>query len=235
VTTLRERADAAAQVLVADVGQPALDDGDAHHLFRVLRLRDGEQVVASDGRGTWRTCVVARGALEPLGETVHEPRPPRPVAVWLPALKGERAEWAVQKLTELGADEIGLLACDRGAVRLDATTTQRVLARWQRVAREATCQARRAWLPDVAGPLDVAAARAAGVVPCELDGELDAGAQVALAVGPEGGWSPTERDGVARSVGLGATVLRTETAAVCAGVLLVAARRTRHDAALDAP
>ena len=44
----------AAHVLVADVGQPVLDDGASHHLRRVLRLRDGAVVTVTDGAGRWR-------------------------------------------------------------------------------------------------------------------------------------------------------------------------------------
>ena len=118
MTDLRIRADAAAQVLVEDLDNPELSDDDTHHLRRVLRLRRGERVVAADGLGSWRLCVAGDdGRLEPVTPTVFEPAPSSPVRVWLPALKGERSEWAVAKLAELGVDEIGLLHCERAAVR----------------------------------------------------------------------------------------------------------------------
>jgi 16S rRNA (uracil1498-N3)-methyltransferase len=236
VTSLRDRADAAAQVLVGDLDDVALDEPDVHHLFRVLRLRAGEAVVAFDGAGGWRRCTVAGGGLEADGAVIHEAAPSPALTVWLPALKGERSEWAVQKLTELGVDEIGLLRCARGTVRLDEAGAARVLARWGRVVREAACQSRRTWLPRLLGPLDPAAAHASGARLCELDGSGDARTVHALAVGPEGGWSPDERPDDDEAVGLADAVLRTETAAVAAGAALVAARRTaRHDASADAP
>jgi 16S rRNA (uracil1498-N3)-methyltransferase len=231
VTTLRDRADAAAQVFVADLGAPVLCDEDAHHLRRALRLRDGEHVVACDGEGAWRLCAFARQGLEPLGAIALEaPRSPA-VSVWLPALKGERAEWAVAKLTELGVDEIGLLRCERATVRLDDEVAARVLARWRRVAREAACQSRRTRLPEVLGLTSVADAAAAGAVRCDLEGELAVDAQTVLAVGPEGGWSDAERPGPTQAASLGDTVLRTETAAVAAAVRLCA---SRHGASRDA-
>ena len=234
MTGLRTRADAAAQVFVADVGAPELDEADAHHLVRVLRLRDGEQVVASDGGGAWRICTLAGKRLEPASAVEHEPAPDAAVRVWLPPLKGERSEWAVAKLTELGVDEIGMLVAERAVVRADAGGTTRILARWGRVAREASCQSRRVRLPGLLGPLDVAGAVAAGARRCDLDGEELASDVVAVAIGPEGGWGDAEQlDGPC--VSLGATVLRTETAAVAAGVLLVrAARAPRHAAAPEA-
>jgi 16S rRNA (uracil1498-N3)-methyltransferase len=224
VTTLRDRADAAAQVFVDELDAPALTDGDLHHLARVLRLRDGERVVAGDGRGGWRLCAFSRDHLEPLGEVVVDPAPRWMVSVWLPAVRGERAEWAVQKLTELGVDEIGLLACERASVRLDAAGADKVLTRWRRVAREAACQSRRTRLPECRGPVDVAGVVARGAVQCDLDGELILDAPTSLAVGPEGGWANDERPEPAAAVSLAEAVLRTGTAAVAAAVLLCAAR-----------
>ena len=190
----------------------------------MLRLRDGERVVACDGAGAWRLCAFSRDRLEPLGDVVVEPARARAVSVWLPAVKGERAEWAVQKLTELGVDGIGLLACERASVRLDADRAARVLLRWRRVAREAACQSRRTRLPELSGPLDVGAVRALGAVQCDLDGELGADTPCALAIGPEGGWAESERPEPTEAVSLAETVLRTETAAVAAAVLLCASR-----------
>ncbi|HEV3212475.1 MAG TPA: RsmE family RNA methyltransferase [Acidimicrobiales bacterium] len=235
MTALRDRADAAAQVLVDDLDAPALDDHDAHHVRRVLRVRDDELVIATDGRGSWRRCALRGGALEPTGPVTTDPAPSTLVEVWLPALKGDRAEWAVAKLTELGVDVIGLLTCERASTRLDGPRTARVLDRWRRVAREAACQSRRTRLPDVTGPRDVAAAVEAGGVRCDLDGTLAVDGARCLLIGPEGGWSPDERAAPTASVSLADTVLRTETAAVTAAALLVAARRaTRHDAVHEA-
>jgi 16S rRNA (uracil1498-N3)-methyltransferase len=155
---------------------------------------------------------------------VREAEEPDPVRVYLPALKQERAEWAVTKLTELGVDEIGLLTCDRSAVRLNAEARQRILARWSRVAREASCQSRRVRLPSILDATDVAGAMAAGASMCELDGGELGDAVRTVVVGPEGGWSDGERALGAPGVSLGETVLRAETAAVASGVLLVASR-----------
>jgi 16S rRNA (uracil1498-N3)-methyltransferase len=235
LSSLGVRASAAAQVLVDDLSTLVLDDADRHHLGRVLRLKPGEPVVASDGRGSWRLCAfTGDGALDPSGEIVAEPAPETAVSVWLPALKGERAEWAIAKLTELGVDAIGLLRCERGSVRLDAPTTDRVLARWRRVAREAACQSRRARLPEFLGPLGVEAAVAGGAVRCDLEGTATAPPS-SLMVGPEGGWSESERGAPASSFGLADAVLRTETAAVVAGVVVTSSRAgTLHEPRAEA-
>ena len=95
MSALLERAAAAAQVLTSDLDELEVADADVHHLARALRLRDGEQVVASDGAGRWRLCawrVDGRGGvLEATGPIIDEAAPASPTTVWLPALKGERA------------------------------------------------------------------------------------------------------------------------------------------------
>jgi 16S rRNA (uracil1498-N3)-methyltransferase len=226
LSSLRARADAAAQVFVDDLATVTLTEPDRHHLVRVLRLRDGEQVVACDARGSWRMCALTTdGTLDPVGDAFTEPAPLETVAVWLPALKGDRAEWAIAKLTELGVDEIGLLRCERSSVRLDGSATDRVLSRWRRVAREAACQSRRTRLPEILGPHDVESAVGGGALRCDLGGEARVSSPRTLAVGPEGGWSEAERGTPDASYGLGDGVLRTETAAVVAGVAVTASRR----------
>ena len=100
----------AAHVIVADLRSPELDDGDRHHLGSVLRLRPGEAVSATDGRGAWRPCrYEADGTLVADGEVVRTTRPVPELTVGFAPVKGERSEWAVQKLTEIGIDRIIIL------------------------------------------------------------------------------------------------------------------------------
>ncbi len=219
MSRLRTRADAAAQVLVDDVTAPSLAEADVHHLRRVLRLRDGEQVIACDGRGSWRRCAMAAGdVLEASGDVVVDPAPDVPVTVWLPAVKGDRTEWAVAKLTELGVDSIGLLELrsrDGPAQRRGRGPRARPVATRERARRSASPGAPGS--PTLLGPVGVAAAAGLGAMRCDLDGELPATSTCSLMVGPEGGWGDEERAAGSASVTLGETVLRTETAAVVAG------------------
>jgi 16S rRNA (uracil1498-N3)-methyltransferase len=239
VSALLERAAAAAQVLTSDLDELHLADADVHHLARSLRLRDGERVVASDGAGRWRLCAWRAdgrgGVLEATGPIIDEATPAYPTTVWLPALKGERAEWAVTKLTELGIDRIGLLVCDRAAMRLDGDAVARVLGRWSRVTREATCQSRRSRLPELVGPETVASVADTAAARCDLDADAEPDPRChTLLVGPEGGWSDDERTARPEAIALADTVLRTETAAVAAAVTLTSLRRLRHGRAAKA-
>lgn len=228
---------AAALVFVEDLAVPNCSPEDEHHLRQALRLRDGEIVAASDGRGAWRLCQVAaarrperRGsasgalALEPTSEVIEDPPPPERAAVGFCLQKGDRADWTVQKLTELGVHEIVPLLSERTVVRLDDNDRRRRGDRLRRIAREAASQSRRTTLPLVADPVPLA----------EALEDLGARYQVALAepggggldgtravfVGPEGGWSAAELAAAPHRVGLGHQVLRAETAAIVAGVLL---------------
>ena len=219
------RAAAAAQAFVDDVAGPVIADADLHHLLTVRRLRDGETVVLCDGRGTWRLGTVTSGTIKADGDIVIEPRLEPVVSIALAPVKGDRSEWAVAKLTELGCDRIVALATDRGAVRWTSSTAERALERWRRVALEAAAQSRRAWLPEVVGPVSVADLAATGPLALgTIGGPAVQEAGTTVAIGPEGGWSPSELEVVAGRVGLAAQVLRTETAAVAAGVVLTGLR-----------
>ena len=119
---------AAAQVLVSNLDSPELEPDDLHHLQRVLRLRVGQEVCATDGAGGWRSCAFsASHELEALGEMHQELPPEYPVTVGFAVVKGERPELIVQKLTELGVDRIWPFMAQRSVVRWDEEKTVKQL------------------------------------------------------------------------------------------------------------
>lgn len=211
----------AAHVFVESLADPSLQPDDAHHLFRVLRIRDGERVTMSDGRGGWQLTEVVGQALRPVGEpTIGESAPLLTIASAIP--KGDRVEWMVQKLTEIGVAGIVLLHCERSVVRWEGDRAERQLLRTRRVAKEAAMQSRRVWLPTITGPLPCAVALALdGVVVAEPMGVTAAelGWQPTMVViGPEGGFSDNELAVAPTLISLGLSILRIETAAVVAAV-----------------
>jgi len=219
---------ASAHVFVADLGSPSLEPDDAHHLTRVLRVRPGEAVTVSDGAGRWRMCragaASGRGVALEVAGPVHEEPPAAPaVTVAMAWPKGERADWAVQKLTEVGVDRVIPLVTDRGTVRWDDTKAAAATARMARIARQAAMQSRRVRLPEIGPPTSVGDALGrggAGACAAEPGGQAPDLARPFVLVGPEGGWADGELPPDLCRVGLGPTVLRTETAAVMvAGVL----------------
>lgn len=217
----------AAHVLVTDVEHLMISDEDHHHLARVLRLRPGVEVTVGDGRGTWRPAHFTGGAnLEPCGDAVTSPRPTPPLTVAFAPTKGDRPEWVVQKLTELGMDRIVPIQCERSVVRWDAERADRQVERWRRISREAACQSRQLFLPTVESVTELSALTAAGPV-CfaEPGGGPVAAVETPVVVGPEGGFTEHELRLASGTVGLPGGVLRAETAAVAVGVLMAASRQ----------
>jgi 16S rRNA (uracil1498-N3)-methyltransferase len=218
-----------------------LGGDEGRHAARVRRLRPGEALTLGDGRGAVAECTVTAVAADGLALRVISRRsepPPRPRLVVVQAIpKGERAELAVQLLTELGVDEISPWVAARAQVQWRGERASKALARWRRTAREAAKQSRRAWVPAVAEPATSAAVAerlgaGAGVVLHEQASQpltswaLPPAGELLVIVGPEGGVSDEELAAFAaagaRSVRLGDPVLRTSTAGAAALALLSA-------------
>jgi 16S rRNA (uracil1498-N3)-methyltransferase len=204
----------------------------AAHLARVLRARPGQEFdLVCGGRLRAGTIVsVADDCVEfALGEELAT-EPERELILVAAIYKFDRMEWAIEKCTELGVTRIVPVVARRTDAHLAAAAAKRV-ERWRRLAHEAAQQSRRLAEPQIDSPAKLRAALAveAGTrlllnenEECEsIAGALrDARGGLALAVGPEGGWTAEELTEFAsagwRSVSLGATILRAETAAVAA-------------------
>ena len=214
----------APHVLVADVIDPVLTDADRHHLERVRRLGPGDEISVTDGHGAWRWCRF--GAELVPGAMIHrDPAPRPPITVAFALVKGERPELAVQKLTELGVDRIVPFVAERSVVRWDAARAVRNVDRLRRVAHEAAMQSRRTWwavVEPVATFEEVSTW--SGAVAADRGGAPPSLERPVLLVGPEGGWSPSERAAFGATVGLGPTVLRAETATITGAAMLCALR-----------
>ena len=243
-----------AHVFVDDLASPVLSDTDRHHLSRVLRVREGESVTASDGEGKWRSCTLVDGMLCTDGDVVTEAAQSHRVGVAFVPVKGDRNEWSVQKLTEIGVDDIVLLAPTRHSV-VRWTDTAKPLRKLTMVAREAAMQSRRVRLPSVTAgvPLGdvlsmpgVAVADPAASFPVSR-AALPAATSIAeqsaaspayptlIVVGPEGGFDDDEIPANVPRVCLGDTILRAETATLVAATLLTTWRSTRGGGAMHAP
>ncbi|MEO1059972.1 MAG: RsmE family RNA methyltransferase [Actinomycetota bacterium] len=211
-------------VFVDDLDDPTFDPDDRHHLVRVLRVRPGDPLTVSDGAGRWRPCVLGDEP-EPTGAIVEVPAPAVEITIGFPPVKGDRPDWAVQKLTELGVDRIVVLETEHGVVRWTGERLQRQLSRWRRIAREAAMQSRRVRLPQLDGPRAVGdLAGSPGVAMADRSGGTPSLDHPTILVGPEGGWSAAERALDGPRVCVGTHVLRVETAALAAAVHLAGQR-----------
>ncbi len=223
----------ATHVVVERVGEDGdrvvpIDDDVEHHLRRVLRLRAGEPVTVTDLAGRWRSTVVAGSRehlqLEVAGDVNVAERPARPVTIAAAIPKGDRLDWMVQKLTELGADRLVLLHAEHSTTRWDDVRAVAQRQRAERVSLEACRQSRRTWAMHIEGPLP-ALTVLPGCVVAEPGGRPVASTDDAIAIGPEGGWSEAELGAARGIVTLGANILRVETAAIAAAALAASFHR----------
>ena len=219
-----------------------LDGPEGRHAVAVRRLAVGEQVVLTDGAGAGVsgsvTAVVGKDVLEvQVAELLAEPEPELRLVVVQALPKGDRGELAVELMTEVGVDEVVPWAASRCITQWKGERGTKALAKWRATAREAGKQSRRLRFPTVADPMSTR--QVAGLLGgAELGAVLhEEGSQplasaplpgkgaVVLVVGPEGGVSPDElarfAEAGAAPYRLGGSVLRTSTAGVAAGALLL--------------
>ncbi|HEY2240040.1 MAG TPA: 16S rRNA (uracil(1498)-N(3))-methyltransferase [Streptosporangiaceae bacterium] len=226
--------------LTADV--ITLTGAEGRHAATVRRIRPGERVDVADGAGLIAECVVTDagpGSVTLRVQSRREVPAPDPRIVVVQALpKGDRAELAVETMTEVGVDVIVPFAAERCVARWPAgDRAAKALARWRSAAREAAKQARRARIPEVTGLASAAevatrlksAARAVVLEPGAAQAlsrlDLPAHGDVVLVVGPEGGLSPAELTEFtaagAVETRLGDSVLRASTAGAAAAAVLM--------------
>jgi 16S rRNA (uracil1498-N3)-methyltransferase len=210
----------------------------ADHLVRVLRARVGQKFDIAIGEAVRRGRIASVGddRVEfELGEEVSGADLAGIILV-LAVFKFDRMEWAIEKCTELGVSRIVPVISRRTDAHLAAASSKRV-ERWQRVARQAAEQSRRASPPEIAVPIKVSEAlslqAALRIVLAESEERTllrdvvrphAAEDGVALAVGPEGGWTEDESQSFRQagwiSASLGNTILRAETAAMAATAIV---------------
>ena len=229
------------RVFVPDALSPgaeiALPDGAAAHLTRVLRLGVGDACIVFNGDGHDYTASIAtvgkREARLRVGEaTPVERESPLRLVLLQGVAKGEKMDLILQKATELGVHAIVPVWSQRSDVKLDGDRAAKRLEHWRSVVASACEQCGRAVVPAVAAPVSLQSALSAAELPATrllLDPQgvhalpsmsIDPAAGIAIAVGPEGGWSPLDREQL-RAAGfeglrLGPRILRTETAGLAA-------------------
>jgi 16S rRNA (uracil1498-N3)-methyltransferase len=137
-------------------------------------------------------------------------------------LKGDRTELVVQKATEIGISEIVIVEpTARSVVRWDERKQKSEMQRLGRIAREASMQSRRVFLPHVTGPKPIKELAGDGFSVAE-PGATGIFSGLSVLIGPEGGFTEEELGLFNDSVDLGQTILRAETAAIVASALVMA-------------
>ena len=224
--------------------QASLTGDQAQHLARVLRAQPGQifDVVAD---GFLHRAEVASVQEDEVVFTLHEEHEAEAaldVRLLLAVFKFDHMEWAIEKATELGAPRITPVLARRTEKHLAQAASKRV-ERWRRIVREASQQSRRTNVPEVDEPTPLKKVLSEITEPVKLllaeteeentlRAAFEAAPQdeaIALAIGPEGGWTAEEmqlfRDHGWQHVTLGPRILRAETAAIAA-LAITSAMRT---------
>jgi 16S rRNA (uracil1498-N3)-methyltransferase len=217
---------------------------EAHHLARVLRLRQGDRVSVFDGAGREFLAEVASAARSNAAVTLIEPIEPAaeprvPFSIVQGVLKGSAMDEVVRDATMIGAASIEPLVTAHVAVKGSLITRAETADRWRRIALASTRQCRRAVLPIVREPSglsDWLASSLHGMKLILVEPAADASAvsfrtlmarpapaSAALIVGPEGGWATREIAAAVAAgcqpVTLGGLTLRADAVALAAGCL----------------
>jgi len=213
-------------------GRMLIPPASARHA-EVARVRPGEAVEVLNLTGDVGTATLAaweRGAcwVEVAGVESGRGEPPAPLVLALAVLQSQAFDWAVEKATEMGATRVVPVICER----VQRGSHARRVPRWRRIAEAAVAQCGRSRAPEIAEPEELAAfvRHGAGVRyvadrGAEAPAPVEASAAgITALVGPEGGFTESERDEIGRAgfVGLplGPRILRAETAAVVALTLV---------------
>lgn len=213
----------------------------AHQVAQVLRMRPGDEVVALDNAG-WeygvRLTAVSRQQVtgDILQKRTAVGEPSVHMTLYMALLKREKFEWVLQKGTEVGVNCFVPVVTRRTLVQ-NADIKAGKLARWHKIIAEAAEQSGRGRVPALHAPVKLADAfrqlqADVAIIPWEAETAVNlravvagkAAQTIALFIGPEGGFAPEEiemaRQHGAFAVTLGKRILRAETAAIAAAVLL---------------
>lgn len=206
-----------------------------HYVVRVLRCRDGERLTVFNGDGFDYTAVLQFNGKKSASIYVEEKTPnhnesPLHITLLQGLSKGDRMDIVMQKAVELGVNAIIPITTEFCAVKLDEKRTQKKIQHWQSIMMSACEQSERAVLPTLqtltpfTDAINMVDAEIKWLLHPHTDDKAalaaDTVRRVAICIGPEGGFSPSEVHSavaagfVAKS--LGKRILRTETAAIAA-------------------
>lgn len=215
----------------------AITGSDVNHIRNVLRMKPGETVRVSDGRGSCYDGVIEALQTDEIivrlsGEKIESTELPVETVLFQGLPKSDKMELIIQKNTELGVSAIVPVATSRAVVKLDEKKADNKVKRWNSIAESAAMQSKRTLIPEVRSVMSFKQALAEAsafdikLMPYEnaegmaftrkCIGEIKTGAKVAIFIGPEGGFSEEEVAAASAAgfvpITLGRRILRTETA-----------------------
>jgi 16S rRNA (uracil1498-N3)-methyltransferase len=220
-----------------------LDEFQSHHLWRVLRLKEGDRVFVFDGYGEeWECRILSAGKdiaeLEIVEQLTTVVESPLHITLVQALIKNDKFDWVVQKATELGVTRIVPLFTLHMSVHRVEDRADKQLSRWHRISLEALKQCGRRKLVEITEPISLASfcenmeENSINLFFSERGGRrlneyreiLAPAGNINLMIAAEGGWSDQELQTAEAyhliPVYLGARILRSETAAIVAVSLI---------------
>lgn len=219
---------------------------DVNHIRNVLRMKNGEKVRISDNCGNDYLCEITEITADEVAlhilEECSNTELPVQITLFQGLPKSDKMELIIQKAVELGVSEIVPVAMKNCVVKLDAKKAAAKRNRWQAIAESAAKQAKRSIIPTVGEVLSFSQAvekakdMEARLVPYENErgmahtrevfGKIEKGSNVAVFIGPEGGFASSEIELVKDDmelISLGNRILRTETAGLATLAMMILA------------
>ena len=221
-----------------------IEGEDVKHISRVLRCRENDKLEVCDMDNNEYICEIREinkdNILLDIIEKVNIKRESNlKVKLYQGMPKGTKMELILQKLTEIGVDEIVLVQAKRSVTKIDNKKEDKKIERWERIIYEAAKQSKRAKIPKLTGVLTFKEALAdmqnndLNICPYENERTIsikeaikDSSANtIGIFVGPEGGFEEEEIEKIqeidGKVVSLGPRILRTETASVVASSIVL--------------
>lgn len=224
--------------------QVVITGNDVNHIKNVLRMKPGEQVRISDNQGQDFFCEIkeisSQQVVLRMQERCADTELPIRITLFQGLPKGDKMELIIQKAVELGAVQIIPVTMKNCVVKLDEKKAKAKQARWQAIAESAAKQSKRSVIPKVGEvmgftrAIEQAQHMDVKLVPYEnqrgmahtreVTGSIAKGSEVAVFIGPEGGFSEKEIEAVQDDmelISLGNRILRTETAGLAMLAMLI--------------
>ena len=221
-----------------------IEGEDVKHISKVLRCRIGEELEVCDNNNNEYICEITnidknQVELNILEKVDIQRESDLKIKVYQGLPKGPKMEMILQKLTEVGVDEIILVQTKRTVVKVDDKKEDKKLERWERIIYEAAKQSKRGKIPTLRGVLTFKEALADmkkndfNIAPYENEKTKSIKQaikgvninNIGIFVGPEGGFEETEIEAIeeigGQSVSLGPRILRTETASLVASSIVL--------------
>lgn len=217
---------------------------DVNHIRNVLRMKSGDKVRISDNCGSDYLCEITEITSElvklHIAERCDNTELPIKITLFQGLPKSDKMELIIQKAVELGVNAIIPVAMKNCVVKLDEKKAKAKQGRWQAIAESAAKQSKRSVIPKIGEVMTFSQAVKSAetmevkLVPYENErgmahtreilGRIEKGAEVAVFIGPEGGFDTSEielvRDDM-ELISLGNHILRTETAGLTTLAMLI--------------